>query len=116
MRHCFKIWSSKSLSCFPIFLHTELLEDSVIIIYTIIINDDRRLLDLICSSKFSWVSERTSPKINRSLDRRPKRNFANSLQGQKSLYSIGLNGTKFYPARSAHTSPAGLGVYVCNVT
>jgi len=99
MRHCFKMWSSKCFSCFHIFLHTKLLEDSVIIIYTIIlkyviINDDRRLLDLICSLKFSWVSERTSPKINRSLDRRPKKKVYQLSPRPKIVNNIGLNGAK----------------------
>jgi len=55
-----------------------------------IINDGRRLLYLTCSSKFSWVSERTSLKINRSLDRRPKK-----IKNKKSSPTLSPGPKKF---------------------
>jgi hypothetical protein len=73
------MWSSNGLSCFLVFFHTAFHDDPLVkktynVSYKkILINNDGRLVGVICCSKFLWEREKLFPKIIRSLGTRPQK-------------------------------------------
>jgi len=90
------MWDSNCLSCFLLFFHIAFHQDPLTkkynVAFTIKINEDGRLVGVICCSKFPWERERISPKIIRSLGMRPPERFPNPVRGRKCLKNISLKG------------------------
>jgi hypothetical protein len=64
----------------PVFLHIAFDKEPLVIIYSVtitvyitVINDDGRLLGVICCSKLPWKHERISQKIIHNLGTCPQR-------------------------------------------